>query len=124
VTLAAFGWEIGAGAHVDQARNAAFSVLVFAELLRAFGARSDDRPLWEIGLTSNARLLAVVVASFALQVMIHQLPHLAAVFHVEPLSLGRGLAWAGLGAVPLTVLEMIKIRKLRKFRKKARAGAG
>jgi P-type Ca2+ transporter type 2C len=124
VTLAAFGWEIGAGARVDQARNAAFSVLVFAELLRAFGARSDDRPLWEIGLTSNARLLAVVAASFALQIMIHQQPHLAAIFHVERVELGRGLAWAGLGAVPLAVLEMIKVRKLRKFRKRARAGAG
>jgi Ca2+-transporting ATPase len=46
-------------------------VLVIAELLRSFEARSDTRTVWEVGLLSNARLFAIVATSFALQLVIH-----------------------------------------------------
>ncbi len=55
------------------ARNAAFSALVIAELMRAFGARSNTRTIWEVGLLSNLRLFAVVSVSFGLQLVIHYL---------------------------------------------------
>ena len=42
--LVAFGWELRIDGNVVEARNAAFSVLVLAELLRSFGARRV-RPL-------------------------------------------------------------------------------
>jgi len=32
----------------ERARTYAFAVLVFAELLRSFGARSETKPLWHI----------------------------------------------------------------------------
>ena len=34
----------------EAARSSAFAVLVFAELLRAFGARSETKPVWRISL--------------------------------------------------------------------------
>lgn len=36
----------------------AFSVLVFAELFRAFAARSTTRLFWEVGAFTNIRLVA------------------------------------------------------------------
>ena len=55
----------------EMARTHAFAALVFAELLRSFGARSETRPLWRINLFSNLNLLAVVAISFSIQVWSH-----------------------------------------------------
>jgi Ca2+-transporting ATPase len=109
VTLMAFayGWYIdGSLAH---ARNAAFSVLVTEELLRAFSARSHVKTIWQVGLFSNLRLCVIVVASFALQLAIQQLPALQTLFGTAPVSWRQWLAWLALGAVPLTVLELRKV---------------
>jgi P-type Ca2+ transporter type 2C len=89
---------------------------VIAELLRAFGARSDTRTVWQVGLLSNMQLFVIVVASFALQLAIHHLPALQALFGTAPISLGQCVAWLGLGSVPLFVLE------LRKVLRRSRAG--
>jgi Ca2+-transporting ATPase len=112
VALVAFAWELGNG--LAQARNAAFSVIVFDELLRSFAARSETRIVWEVGLFSNLRLFAIVAVSFALQLLIVQLPVFAPVFGTTPVGLEQ-LAWClALGAVPVTVLELAKLgRRLR-----------
>jgi Ca2+-transporting ATPase len=109
VTLAAFAFELYTGGRVVDARNAAFSVLVFAELLRAFGARSTTRTVWEVGLFSNLRLFGVILVSFGLQVVIHHTPVLEQVFGTEPITLAECLGWIGLGVVPLAVLEARKV---------------
>jgi Ca2+-transporting ATPase len=44
----------------ETARTYAFAVLVFAELLRSFGARSETKPVWRISLFTNLNLLIVV----------------------------------------------------------------
>ncbi len=109
VSLAAYGFELSRGAELAVARNAAFSTLVFAELLRAFGARSATRLLHEIGIFSNLRLLAIVGASFGLQLAIHHQPNLARLFDVSPLSLAQCAAQIALGCVPLLALELRKL---------------
>jgi Ca2+-transporting ATPase len=109
--LIGFGWELRTSGDLAHARDAAFSVLVGAELLRSFGARSDTRTVWQIGLFSNLRLAAIVAASYALQLAIHHLPALQAVFGVAPVSLGRCAGWLALGAVPLIALEVGKARR-------------
>src|SRR6185503_213080 len=48
VTLGVFAWAL-ASRNLAEARNLAFSVLVFGELLRAFAARSTTRLFWEVG---------------------------------------------------------------------------
>jgi Ca2+-transporting ATPase len=58
VALSAFAYEWYTNGRLAEARDAAFSVLVTAELLRAFGARSEVKTIWQVGLFSNLRLLA------------------------------------------------------------------
>jgi Ca2+-transporting ATPase len=90
------------------ARSHAFAALVFAELLRSFGARSEDKPLWRIGLLSNLRLAAVVAATFAFQIASHHNAFLQSVFKIEPLGWAECLALVAVSAVPLVALELAK----------------
>jgi len=115
VSFGVFVYELRVGSDVATARNAAFSVLVISELLRAFGERSDSRSLWQVGVFSNVRLLAVVGASFGLQLVIHHSPAMQTLFQTEPISLGQCLAWIAIGAVPLTLLELRKL-VMREYR--------
>ena len=108
VALSAYWSELSAGADVALARNAAFSTLVFAELLRSFGARSATRMIHEVGVFSNLRLVAIVSASFVLQLTIHHEPNLARLFGTSPLSLAQCLGQIALGCVPLAALELRK----------------
>jgi Ca2+-transporting ATPase len=108
VSMAVYWFELHRGSEVGVARNAAFSTLVFAELLRSFGARSATRFVHEIGIFSNLRLFAVVVASFLLQIAIHHEPHLSRFFSASPLSITQCAAQIALGLIPLAGVEMQK----------------
>ena len=72
--LSAFAYEWYIDCNLAHARDAAFSVMVMAELFRAFGARSDTRTIWQGGCVSNPQLVVIVMASFALQLALHYLP--------------------------------------------------
>ena len=109
VSLAAFVWELSTGGHVQTARNAAFSVLVTAELLRSFGARSMSRTFVQVGLVSNLRLFLIVAISVFLQVLIHHVPVLESIFGTEPITMQDCIAWALLGAIPLASIELWKL---------------
>jgi P-type Ca2+ transporter type 2C len=124
VTFGSFAYELWRGSELAVARNAAFSVLTFAELLRAFGARSETRPIWVLGPFTNLPLFVVVVGSFALQVSIHQHPLLQAVFETEPIGLGQLVAWVGLAALPLAVLEAVKLLRGAQSEGKSRTSGG
>jgi Ca2+-transporting ATPase len=114
--LAAFAWHRSGGDLVG-ARDAAFTVLVVAELLRAFGARSTVRTVWELGMRSNLPLLGVVIATLILQLAIHHVAVLQPFFGVRPIALADCATWLALGAVPLVVLDLLKV-----WRRRARAG--
>ncbi|HEV8716872.1 MAG TPA: cation-translocating P-type ATPase [Candidatus Binatia bacterium] len=109
VALTVFAYELYTDGGVSSARNAAFSALVIAELLRSFGARSETRTVFQVGLFSNIRLFAIVAISLALQLLIHSLPVLQKLFGTEPISLAQCGAWVTLGAIPLLVIECEKI---------------
>ena len=82
--------RLGARAHgLHAARSLAFSVLVFAELFRAFAARSRTRIFWEVGAFTNLRLLGVVGLQVLLQLAIQYLPATQALFRIGGLSLAR-----------------------------------
>jgi Ca2+-transporting ATPase len=87
---------------------------VIAELLRAFGARSNTRTIWQIGVWSNRYLVLIVLISFAFQVAIHHLPALHVFFGTSSIALHQWVAWFALGAVPLLVLEVWKVVRQRK----------
>lgn len=99
--------------NLEEARNLAFSVLVFGELLRAFSARDPDRPFWEVGLFSNMKLVLIVVVSLLAQLAIHHMPTTQEVFRIGPLSLADCALSLGVGAVPLLILELEKLARRR-----------
>jgi Ca2+-transporting ATPase len=109
VALSAFAYTWYIDQNLADARDAAFSVLVIEELLRSFSMRSDTRTIWQVGLWSNMQLCIIVVVSFALQLAIHHLPALQALFETSPISPGQCVAWVVLGSLPLLVLELRKV---------------
>jgi Ca2+-transporting ATPase len=120
VSLGAFAYEYYIDDNLAQARDAAFTTLVFAELLRAFGARSATRTIWQLGLLSNLQLFLIVAISFSFQYGIHHVPALQALFDIEPITMSQCLAWTGLGFIPFIVLSL---RKVLQQQLKSRAAA-
>jgi len=112
VTLGVFAWAL-ATRDVIEARNLAFSTLVFGEVFRAFAARSTTRVLFEVGAFSNLRLLVVAVATCLMQVAIHHVPVFQARFRVSSLTVEDFFLALGLGLLPVTVLEVTKLVRRR-----------
>lgn len=96
-------------ANLETARTAAFSVLVFAELLRAFGARSVSKPIWRVSLLTNLPLLLVVILSFALQFWSQHNALFGGFLKISPLPTSDFLVLLVVGAIPLAVLELVKV---------------
>lgn len=92
----------------EAARTSAFAVLVFAELLRSFGARSETKPIWRISLFSNVSLVIVVAMSVGLQVWSQHNATLGRFLKTSFLSLADGLLLLAAGAIPLFILEVVK----------------
>jgi Ca2+-transporting ATPase len=93
----------------EMARTHAFAVLVFAELLRAFGARSETKPVWRIPLFTNINLAIVVSISFGLQLWSHHNAILGRFLKTSFMSLSECFVLLAMGAIPLMVLEVAKV---------------
>jgi Ca2+-transporting ATPase len=109
-TLAVFVWGLRTR-DVVEARNLAFSVIVFAELFRSFAARHSTKVLWEVGPFTNARLAGVVAFSAVLQIGIHHIPATQALFQLGSLSLEDCALSVALGLVPVTLIEGAKLAR-------------
>jgi Ca2+-transporting ATPase len=101
---------------LETARTYAFAVLVFSELLRSFGARSETKPVWRIPLLANLSLVIVVGVSLGLQVWSQHNATLGRFLRSSYVPFGDcGLLLAA-GAIPFLVLEMAKVVRLRRGR--------
>lgn len=87
----------------------AFTTLVFGELFRAFAARSRTRTFWQVGATSNLRLLAVVAGSAVVQIGMHHVGFAQDIFGLAPVSMRDCLLSIGLGLIPVSIIEMAKL---------------
>jgi Ca2+-transporting ATPase len=104
--------------NTETARTYAFAVLVFAELLRAFGARSETKPVWRIPLFTNVNLVIVVAISFGLQVWSQHNATLGRFLKTSSMPLTDCFLLLAVGAIPLLVLELVKVvRHLQRQRK-------
>ena len=102
----------------ETARTYAFAVLVFAELLRSFGARSETKPVWRISLFTNLSLVVVVGVSLGLQVWSQHNAVLGRFLKTSSMPFADGLLLLALGAIPLVVLEIAKaVRQARRKRR-------
>ena len=113
VTLGTFIWALRAR-DVAEARNLAFTVLVFGELFRAFASRSTTRVFWKTNPLGNMVLLAVVIVSVALQLAIHHLPWTENLFQIGTISALDCVSCLAIGLVPVTVIELAKVFRARK----------
>ncbi|MCU1325618.1 MAG: Calcium-transporting ATPase (modular protein) [Bryobacterales bacterium] len=99
---------------IEVARTSAFTVLVFAELLRSFGVRSETRPVWRVSVFANMNLLIVVTLSIGIQLWIQHCATLGRFLKTSSMPLSDSLLLLAAGAVPLVVLEIGKV--VRGFR--------
>jgi Ca2+-transporting ATPase len=109
-TLAVFIWALNAR-DLSEARNLAFSVLVFGELFRAFAARSTTRLFWEVGALTNVRLLGVVSLSVLLQIAIHHVAAAQRIFGIGPLSASDCALSLFVALLPVSVVELSKLAR-------------
>jgi Ca2+-transporting ATPase len=93
----------------ETARTYAFTVLVFAELLRSFGARSETKSVWRISLFTNRNLLIVVAVSFGLQVWSQHNAMLGRFLKTSSMPLTDCLLLLAMGTIPLILLEVVKV---------------
>ncbi len=96
---------------LEAARTYSFAVLVFAELLRSFGARSEVKSLWQIPFFTNRNLVAVVCVSIGLQVWSQQNATLGHFLKTTVLPLSDSFWLLCLGSVPLLGLEIVKLAR-------------
>ena len=96
---------------LEMARACAFSALVFAELFRTFGVRSETKPIWHIPFFSNSSLVIVVAASFGLQVWSQHNRTLGGFLKSPVISFSDCLLLLAAGAVPMLVLELVKVAR-------------
>ena len=93
----------------EMARDAAFTVLVFAELLRSFGARSELKPFWRIKPLFSLPLVSVVGISLALQLLSQQNNLLHEVLKTSGMPMSTWFTLLGIGTIPLFALEVAKV---------------
>ncbi len=93
------------------ARTYAFAVLVFSELLRSFGARSETKFVWQISLFTNINLVIVVAISFGLQILSQHSNVLGAFLKTTYMPFSDVVILIALGTIPLLALEVTKVVK-------------
>jgi Ca2+-transporting ATPase len=108
VVLGTYAWAL-AVQDLAHARELAFSVLALSEVMRSLAARSHRRVFFQTGIGSNLALLGVVIATVAVQLSLHAIPLARTLLELSPFSLPDSLLALGLGAAPVTLLELGKL---------------
>jgi len=90
------------------ARTHAFAALVFAELLRSFGCRSETVPIWRMAWRSNRMLALVVAVSCLLQIWSHHNETLANLMGTSVIGWAECATIFLLACIPIGVLEFTK----------------
>jgi Ca2+-transporting ATPase len=108
VAFAVYFYVLQSGT-TETARTYAFAVLVFAELLRSFGARSETKPVWRISLFTNINLVIVVAITFCFQVWSQHNAALGRFLKTSFMPLADCLLLLAVGSIPLLVLELVKV---------------
>jgi Ca2+-transporting ATPase len=94
---------------VAMARTCAFAVVVFAELLRALGARSQTTFVWRIPLRTNVALVTVVALTIGAQFLSQHNEMIGQFLKTSPVNFSDGMWLLVTGSVPLVVIEFVKV---------------
>lgn len=123
VTFAVYLAALRTGS-VETARGSAFTVLVFAELLRSFGVRSETKPVWRIPLFTNVNLVLVVAVSFGVQVLSQHTAMLGRFLQTPYMPFQDCLLLLVIGAIPTLILECVKVYRTAKGKGRPSPSAG
>ncbi|WBW50501.1 cation-translocating P-type ATPase [Peptoniphilus equinus] len=107
-------WFGNDGVGLTQARTMAFTTLVWAELLRAFSARSIKDTVFTIGLFTNTRLVQAFLVSFGLVLVVLVIEPLRDIFKLHTLPM---TAWGVVVVAALIPLVLGELQKLIRFNK-------
>lgn len=99
---------------LEMARTLAFAALIYAEILRSFGCRSETKPIWKIGLFSNVKLTLIAVVLIVFQPWTHHNQALGKFLKTSMMSWSECFVLLAIGAIPLVVLETVKIFRGRR----------
>ena len=108
VSFAVYYYMLSLG-DVAMARTCAFAVLVFSELLRSFGARSQSKFVWRIPLRTNPALGVVVLLTIGVQFLSQHNALLGRFLKTSPVSFATGFWLLAAGLIPLVMLELVKV---------------
>jgi Ca2+-transporting ATPase len=108
VTFGVYFYALRTQTH-ELARSYAFATLVFAELLRAFGARSKTKPVWRIPPFGNRKLVLVVALTFGLQLLSQHNTLLGQFLRIPAIPLTEGLWLVAVGFIPMLGIEALKV---------------
>lgn len=100
-----------------------FTVLTLSQMAHVLAIRSEQTPLWRLGLRSNLPLLAAVLLTFGLQLAAIYVPILNMIFKTEPLGpqdLGICLGASSVAGIAVEI-EKAWRRRATRFRADARA---
>ncbi|MCA1752367.1 MAG: HAD-IC family P-type ATPase [Flavobacteriales bacterium] len=106
MALFAFTYYLDEG--LDKARTAAFIVMAFSQLFNVFNMRSLRSSIFKVGLFSNGYVNIALVVSVVAQIVIIEVPALAALFNFVSLPAHE---FAGLALIPVLVLVFGEIYK-------------
>ena len=110
VSLLAFGIAYaGDESRLAAGRTAAFCVMACSQLFFSFACRSQRYTLPELGVASNRYLFLAIAASLALQIGAVAWPALESVFDVTGPSLSQWGLILVLSAIPVTIVEVLKL---------------
>lgn len=84
-TLAVYMIKLGDN-NLAMARTAAFTTLVFSQLMFVFRCRSEYRTIFQINIFENHYLNGAVLVSTVMQLLVLYLPWLNRIFYTTPLS--------------------------------------
>ena len=101
----------------------AFATLTLCQLFHAFDARSEDRSIFELGITSNPAMNKAFLIGMAMQLAVLLAPPLQMVFSTVPLSLRAWGIVLILALTPVAVCELVKaVAQSRKAGKRMSQG--
>ena len=106
MALFAFSYYIDEG--LDKARTAAFIVMAFSQLFNVFNMRSLRSSIFKIGFFSNKFINIALIVSLVVQVLIIEVPTLAALFNFVSLPPHE---FAGLALIPSLILVFGEVYK-------------
>ena len=103
----------GNPANLAAARTVTFCVVSYAQLLFVLACRSERYVLPQLGLLSNPHVLAAIAASALLQFAVVSIAIVRPVFDAAPHPASEWLLVVLLSLVPVTVVEVSKVLRLR-----------